>query len=117
MIEATIPIRLVSLANLRGKGWQKKHKLVKAARSATRLMLVGQVQPYAGPVRVTMTRVGPQLMDTDNNEGALKPVRDEIASLLERDDRPGSGVTFRAQQRVGKTYSVEVTIEFFKEAT
>ncbi len=64
------------------------------------------------PVRVTITRVAPRALDDDNNQGALKSVRDGIADALGVDDRT-SLVEWVYRQRRGKPreYGVEIQIE------
>jgi hypothetical protein len=87
-IVTTIPLRVRSLN-------EREHPMVKAKRVAqervvTRLAMAAPCAQYRAnpPARltVTLTRLGPKLMDSDNNVGALKAVRDGVADALSLDD-------------------------------
>lgn len=108
MIEATIPIKSVSVANLR-LHWAVKAKLAKAHRSASRLALES-VAPEAPelPLTVILTRLGPRTLDGDNLQSALKAVRDGVADWLGVDDG-SSQLDWQYQQRKG-AYAVEVEV-------
>jgi hypothetical protein len=83
LISFTVPIRAQSTSNLR-EHWAAKHKRVDAQKRATRLLC----PPWThGPLLVvTLTRVSPRALDDDNLRGALKSVRDAVASWLKVDD-------------------------------
>lgn len=66
----------------------------------------------APAVRVTLTRVAPRLLDSDNMVGGLKGVRDEVAKWLKKSDAPGSGVEWIYSQERG---AVGVRIELETE--
>jgi hypothetical protein len=87
-IVTTIPLRVRSLN-------EREHPLLKAKRiaqerGATRLACNATCAPFRErpPERltITLTRLGPKLMDSDNNVGALKHVRDGVADALSFDD-------------------------------
>jgi crossover junction endodeoxyribonuclease RusA len=108
MIEATIPIKSVSVANLR-MHWAVKAKLAKAHRNAakTALMSVAPEAPEL-PLTVILTRLGPRTLDTDNLASCLKAVRDGVADWLGVDDGDAR-LDWQYEQRKGP-YSVEVEI-------
>ena len=108
MIETTIPIKAVSVANLR-LHWAVKAKLAKAHRSASKagLASVAPVAPSL-PLTVILTRLGPRTMDTDNLASSLKAVRDGVADWLGVDDGHPS-LDWQYRQRKGG-YAVEVEV-------
>jgi predicted Fe-S protein YdhL (DUF1289 family) len=112
IIEFTVPVRVVSEANLR-EFWAVRKKRWDAQAVAISLMLPCTTPPL--PVVVTMTRIGPRNLDTDNLAGGCKRVRDTIARWLGVDDGPESPVEWRyAQERPAKgaaKYAVRVRIE------
>lgn len=80
-----VPIKTASTANLR-EHWAQKHERTDAQKSATRRQLDKGERP--GPLLVVrLTRVSPRPLDDDNLRGALKSVRDAIATWLRVDDR------------------------------
>ncbi len=60
-------------------------------------------------VPVTFTRVGPRRLDSDNVQGTLKGIRDEVAKQLGVDDGDMRFVWGYAQE-IGE-YAVKVLIE------
>ena len=60
------------------------------------------------PCDVTITRVGPRMLDSDNAETACKAVRDAIAALFGIDDADPR-VKYRVEQRKGP-YAVEIQV-------
>jgi hypothetical protein len=58
----------------------------KQLKDITRESLPRLAEPFPLPARVTMTRHGKRLLDTDNLARALKSVRDVIADWLGVDD-------------------------------
>lgn len=107
-----IPIRTRSEANMR-EHWATKAKRVKAQRSAMMLMLRRQnVRALEFPICVTLERIAPRQLDTDNLVGAVKAVRDSIAEFVGMNDADPRIQWFYAQRK-GKPreYAVEVRIE------
>lgn len=79
-----IPIKAQSTSNLR-EHWAVRHKRTDAQKAATRRKCP---EWKAGPLLyVRLTRVAPRPLDDDNLRGALKSVRDAIATWLRVDDR------------------------------
>ena len=108
MIEATILVKAVSIANMR-LHWAVKAKLAKAHRSAARVGLETVApEPPALPLTVILTRCGPRTLDTDNLSSALKAVRDGVADWLGVDDGSAQ-LDWQYQQRKG-AYAVEVEV-------
>ena len=115
-----IPIRTVSEANRR-EHWAAKAKRAKAQRglagALTRLNLIN-AEPckFDAPRNsrrrsVTLTRVAPRKLDTDNLARSLKAVRDGIADALGIDDGDERVAWLYAQRRgAPKTHEVEVEI-------
>lgn len=82
----TIPIRTRSKLNQRVH-WAVRAKAAKAERDAVHWAWPRTETLPPLPVLVTMTRVAPGELDNDNLAGALKSIRDGIASKLGVDDR------------------------------
>lgn len=108
MIEAVIPIKAVSVANLR-MHWAVKAKLAKNHRAQSRMALEQSAPiPPQIPVTVILTRVGPRTLDTDNLASSLKAVRDGVADWLGVDDGH-KDIDWQYRQRKGH-YSVELEV-------
>lgn len=103
----TLPLRTYSLANQR-EHWAKKAKRTKAERKAA-YMACPRVSL---PCIVTLTRIAPRELDTDNLTGALKAVRDGVADRLGIDDADRRVWWMYAQRSdAPKTYGVEIHIQ------
>ncbi|MCH9837456.1 hypothetical protein K0U83_17465 [bacterium] len=112
MIAVELPgLRLSSTLNSRTH-WRVRSRLAKAARFLTRMKLEFYPRPTR-PVVVTMTRVSPGQLDSDNLAGACKSVRDGVADWMGVDDgqaeRDGR-VTWVCRQERGK-YGVRIVVE------
>lgn len=109
----TIPIRTYSEANLR-EHWRTCAKRTAHQRFAARLITaeaIGWNRNGGGGI-ITITRIAPRIMDTDNLARSMKAIRDGVADALGVDD--GSTLlTWRYDQKTGvaKMYAVEVRIE------
>lgn len=113
-IEFTVPIKVVSEANLR------EHWAVKAKRKTAQQVemivtlrnVLRQSPKVAFPCVVRLTRIGARRMDSDNLANGFKAVRDAIASVLGIDDGDPR-ITFQYDQEViGKRqYAVKVQIQ------
>lgn len=86
MISFEIPIVTQSAANLR-EHWATRAKRVASQRRATAYRTPPAVKVLGPLLEVTLTRRAPRELDTDNLQGALKGVRDQIAAALGVDDR------------------------------
>jgi hypothetical protein len=108
----TIPIRTVSEANQR-EHWSKRHRRNKAQQYATRhaLLTTSCLVIPDHPWHITLTRIAPRRLDSDNLAGSFKHVQDAVAKWLGVDD--GSDrVRWTYEQRRGKPnqYAVEVAV-------
>ena len=111
MIAISIPIKLVSVANLR-MHWAVKAKLAKSHRTRTRAALSNEAPiPPATPLTVVLTRIAPRRLDTDNCVSAFKNCRDGVADWLGVDDG-NQGIQWVYEQRAGgpKVYAIEVEV-------
>lgn len=99
--------------------WRVKAKRVKAQREAVRwacathlagwMLAAGVRDSYA----ITLTRIAPKKLDSDNLQGSFKAVRDEVAALLGIDDG-SEALSWRYLQRKGSKpyeYAVEIEVE------
>lgn len=117
MIYITIPgIQLSSTLNAR-QHWRTRAASAKRQRGIARLCLSSYARP-TGPVVVTITRVAPRALDSDNLAGACKSIRDGVADWLGVDDgaaeRAGLVAWQCAQETQAKFYAVRITIEASK---
>ncbi len=85
-----LPMSLPSTANLR-EHWSAKAKRAKAHRTAARLAVGRPLRErnwltLGGRVVVTLTRVSPRALDSDNLASAFKNCRDGVADALGIDD-------------------------------
>lgn len=79
-----VPIRTPSTANLR-EHWTERGRRNRRQKDAARL-LCPRWDPNRPLLVITLTRIGPRELDTDNLASALKAVRDGIAARLAVDD-------------------------------
>ncbi len=107
-ISFTVPIQTESMSNAR-LHWAIKAKKVKSQRSATAYRTPPALKTLGPLLVVTLTRVSPRQMDDDNLRGALKGVRDQVASALGVDDR-SKLVRWDYEQEKGEP-AVDVTVE------
>lgn len=106
-ISFEVPVKTASTSNLR-EHWAAKHKRTDAQKAATRRRCP---QWTAAPMLyVRLTRVAPRALDDDNLRGALKSVRDAIASWLRVDDRSPL-VGWLYEQQKGPTPLVRVEVD------
>ena len=84
----------------------------KAQRQMAYLGLRGNFgKPPAPPLSITITRIGPRELDTDNAVGACKHCRDGVADWLGVNDRSKELQWLYAQEKAGKgVYGVRIYI-------
>lgn len=109
-----VPIRTVSVANLR-EHWRVKARRAKAERDAVALLLrpMLRAEPLGAwvPCAVTIVRIAPRELDSDNLVRSQKHVRDAIAAGLGVDDRDPRVIWYVVQRRGRvREYAVEITI-------
>jgi hypothetical protein len=106
MIEIELPLRLVSVANVR-ESWQQK-----AARTRAHRRAAIAIPRHAVPCTVTITRIGPKELDGDNLLSSCKAVRDGIADRLGvKDNDPRVTWLYAQEKAKPKRYAVRVRIE------
>ncbi len=84
----TIPVQVISEANIR-EHWRKAHKRHKDQKFIVRMEFLNQKIPQRLPVTITMTRLSPRNLDSDNLQAAFKYVRDAISEHFITDKAPG----------------------------
>lgn len=99
-------LKLRSTANWR-PSVRERIAYPKHIRAEVTAAFVGVTLPTP-PCDVTITRVGPRMLDSDNAETACKTVRDAIAALFGIDDADPR-VKYRVEQRKGP-YAVEIQV-------
>lgn len=111
-LEFDAPIRIRSEANSR-EHWRVKSDRRRAQQLAMDVLLLNALQgrKIQLPCTVTLTRIGPKLMDDDNWINGAKGIRDAIARRLGVDDGDPM-IKFRYDQTpVGRReYNVKVEI-------
>ena len=109
-ISLTLPIRTVSEANRR-EHWAAKAKRVANHRGVVGLALRVHLHRLdsAGELVVTLTRLAPRRLDSDNAVGSFKALRDGIADTLGVDDGDAR-ITWNYGQEKSKTYGVRIEI-------
>ena len=105
-MKVTLPIRTVSLTNMR------EHWAVTAKRAKKHRAVVGWMMPRGVPLPcvVKFTRVSPATCDDDNLPSCFKSVRDEIAKLSGVDDADPR-IKWEYAQQTGKRGKYEVIVE------
>ena len=106
----TIQIRIESTQNLR-ECWQVRAKRTKGHRLAVPWHLKAAKAPQALPCTVTLTRIAPRPLDSDNCIAGMKGARDGVADWLGADDAH-PGITWLYAQARGepKQYALQVEI-------
>ena len=116
LIAVSIPLRLHSAANLR-EHWARRARRVKAERGAARLILGARPRPPF-PVVVTLTRVAPRSLDSDNLVSACKATRDGVADWLGvADNHPSVRWEYAHRSAGAGVYAVEIRIEAMSTPT
>lgn len=112
VICALLPLRIVSTANLR-EHWTAKGRRNSTHRMTARVALRQHQVPTSGPLTITLTRIAPRKLDSDNLAIAFKACRDGIADWLGVDDGHES-LTWLYEQRKGNPgqYAAEVAISW-----
>lgn len=106
----SVSCRCDSSLGLNGRlHWAVRKRKTDTIRRVVRWAWLGQPAKPWLPCTVTLVRIGPRTMDDDNNAGALKAVRDEVAKLLGVDDGDPR-ITWRYAQEVGE-WAVRVEVE------
>jgi len=110
-----IPMRLLSEANTH-QHWRKKYERNKRQQKAIVLIWRSQKPVVSLPCKVTLTRIGPRLLDFGNLVYAFKGVQDKTADLIIPGLAPGQaddekrGITWDYKQEKG-LYGIRIEIE------
>ena len=105
----TLPLELASEANAR-EHHMARHRRTRWHRDTTAAALHGRIPPR-GPWAVTMVRVAPDALDSDNATNSAKHVRDQIAEWLGCGDGPRDPVTWTVTQETAHSPAVRVVVE------
>lgn len=119
-IEFTAPVKIESVNVTRDRHWSirkrrasEQHEAVRyAALAAGWMVLAISGDSPKPPCVVTITRIAPRALDSDNAIAGSKHVRDEIARLLGTDDNHPN-IEWRYTQERGKPkeYAARIRIE------
>lgn len=106
-----IPVKAVSLTN-EHTHWRSKHNTAKPQRKAGYLYaLQARIRTLPFPLVITMTRIAPRPLDSDNLPPSMKSIRDGISDALKIDDRdPRVEWEYRQEKRKPKEYAVLVEV-------
>jgi hypothetical protein len=104
-------VKLISEANAHTH-WRERQRRAKFQRQAARLTLGADISGPPPPYVITITRIGPRTLDSDNLAGSAKHVRDGVADWLGIDDGDKRLSWNYAQRSEGPgIYAAEVVIE------
>ena len=106
-----LPVRVVSEANMREHPLAKHRRKCDQQRAVLAALKAAERNlPKLSAVTVTMTRLGPRKLDTDNLWGSFKGVRDCIGAWLGTGDAPDNGVAWDCLQLVTKESGIYIWI-------
>lgn len=104
----TLPLRIESEANRRDH-WGEKSRRVKSHRIAAIAIPKDKLPPL--PCVVTITRIAPKQLDSDNLQSGAKALRDGIADRLGVNDNDPRVTWIYAQERgEPREYAVRIEI-------
>lgn len=111
-IEVVVPIRIVSVANIR-EHWAARASRSRAHRQAVHWALRAQAmfKGTTGPLTITLTRIAPRSVDSDNLQSGCKAARDGVADWLGRDDGDPLLTWKYGQDKANGRYALRVRIE------
>ena len=93
--------------------WRDRQRRAKEQRATAYYALrkaCGQHTPM-GRYRITLTRIAPRMLDSDNLQGSLKHIRDGVADWLGIDDgSPRLQWDYGQVKGTPKTYGVQIVI-------
>lgn len=106
-----VPIRTVSEANAHTH-WRARQKRAKEQRALARVAVIccNTATLLRLPARITLTRLAPRTLDSDNLQGALKHIRDGVADAFGVDDGD-ERYDWRYAQEKAKEYGVRIEIQ------
>ena len=112
-----LPIRTHSEANRR-EHWAPRAKRTKEQRIAARWFCMAAMdgKPVRPPLRITLRRIAPRCLDSDNLARSMKAVRDGVADALGIDDGDERLTwVYKQAQGAPKQYEVWVDVEIREE--
>lgn len=106
-----IPVKAVSLTN-EHTHWRKKASTAKSQRKAGYLYAIqARIRTLPFPMVITMTRIAPRPLDSDNLPPSMKSIRDGISDALGIDDRdPRVEWEYKQAKRKPKEYAVIIEV-------
>lgn len=107
-----LPIKTISEANSRDHWTKRRQRFRAQAWELYWAWHSAKPEIPPPPLIVTLTRVGPRTLDSDNLAGSFKGIRDQLARLIGVDDGD-SRIEWRYQQlRSGarQRYAVQITV-------
>ena len=120
MIVIEIPgLRLVSEGNARENHFAKAKRVREQKQIVAAFFRVKRPERPPFPLVVTITRLGPRALDSDNLAGSGKHVRDSVASWLGVDDGVAERtlidglpqVEWRVEAEKSRTYGVRIGVQ------
>ena len=111
----TLPIRLLSEANLM-EHWAVRDKRRQEMKDVIRMYWkVAHIRDISLPITITLTRLAPRTLDSDNLVTAFKSSRDTIADLIIPGLQPGRAddnpdMEFVYKQEKSKAYGINIRI-------
>ena len=112
-MKVEVPIRIESVANLR-EHWAAKAKRSREHRTAVWYSLKATRAPHVVPCTVTLTRIAPRTLDTDNLASGCKAARDGVADWLMVNDADPR-VTWAYAQQTGAPKQYVLMVEIVTE--
>jgi hypothetical protein len=111
VVEVELPLHLVSGMNVR-EHWAVRKRRAHEHRGATLMRLRPRLQGLEPPAVVTITRIAPRPLDSDNLQAACKHVRDGVADAFGLDDRsPKLAWNYDQRRGAPRYYGVHIRIE------
>ena len=115
-IVTTVPVKIESSLNLR-EGWRVRANRNTSHRAAAYFAMkqTGR-HKIAGNAVITLTRIAPRELDSDNLAGGFKSVRDGVADWLGIDDGDKRLLWLYAQRK-GKPHEYAAEVEIRADET
>lgn len=116
----SLPVETISELNDRGH-WTKRRRLHLRQKfwvEEAFKFIASMVDPISKiPIKITLVRVSPGVLDGDNLVASFKYVRDAVAAAIMRDDCPGRAdssplITWDYMQLKSKQYGINVIITY-----
>lgn len=109
-MKLTVPIRIESVANIH-EHWSARAKRAREHRTAVYYAMRAAKMPHAVPCTITLTRIAPRVLDSDNLASGCKAARDGVADWLQIDDGDKRVTWAYAQERgEPKEYALRVEV-------